>query len=132
MIVKHISSNVLLPSFSGLCLFTQVRKLTQVPHPHCVLRSRAVMTAVPTAGAAARVSEFICATAKRRAEGSTNILVIFVSSRRGGSLSHDILNTKTVAGHLKDEATTLAVFQGQKLFQEWKTQEPPGLIRPFQ
>lgn len=88
MIVKHISSNALLPSFSGLCLFI-LCDLTQVPHPHCVLRSRAV-TAVPTAGAATRVSEFICATAKRRAEGSTSSLVIFVSSRRGGRLSHDI------------------------------------------
>lgn len=94
MVVKDISSNSLLSSFSGLCLFT-LCDLTQVPHAHCVLRSRAVMMAVPTAGAAARVSEFICANAKRRAEGSESILVIFVSSRRGGSLNRDILNTKT-------------------------------------
>lgn len=97
MVVKDISSNALLPSFSGLCLFT-LCDLTQVPHPHCVLRSRAVMMAVPTAGAAARVSEFICANAKRQTEGSARILVIFTASRRGGSLSHDILNTKTFVG----------------------------------
>lgn len=87
---------------------------------------------VPTAGAAARVSEFICANAKRRAEGSASILVIFASSRRSGSLSRDILNTKTFVGHLKDEATTLAVFQGQNYSRNGKIQETPGLTRPFQ
>lgn len=124
MVVKDISSNALLPGFSGLCLFT-LCDLTQVPHPHCVLRSRAVMTAVPTAGAAARVSEFICATAKRRAKGSASVLVIFVSSRRGGSLSHDILNTETFAGHLKDKATTLAGLEMENARATWSNQTIP-------